>query len=412
MRLVPIGGGAGVDLEGDGELDGGVGGVDHDAADDGDGRLDLRIGDLEDEFVMHLQEHGGVEFCAREGLLHADHGAADNVGGGALDGGVDGGALVKGAFLRGARGDLREMAAAAEHGADIAIGADEAFRLLHIVADAGEAFEIFLDVGAGLLAANAELVGEAEGGNAVNNAEIDRLGAAAHLRIHVLDGNAKHFGRCHGVNVDAVGEGFGELRDMGHVGEDAQLDLGVIRRDEFVARNGDEGRADFAARLGADGDVLDVRLGGREPPCRGRGERERGVDAFGDGVDEAGQRIGIGGFEFGELTPFEDLAGKFMALVSEFLEDLGAGGPCAGGGFLGAGQAHFAEEEIAELFGRAEIEGLAGQRVDIMFEAGHGLGEFAREAGEDLPVDRDAASFHPREHRGEGALQPSTRPAT
>jgi len=153
------------------------------------------------------------------------------------------------------------------------------------------------------------------------------------------------------------------------------------------------------------GDVLDVRLGGREPPCRGRGERERGVDAFGDGVDEAGQRIGIGGFELGELTPFEDLAGEFMALVSEFLEDLGASGPCAGGGFLGAGQAHFAEEEIAELFGRAEIEGLAGQRVDIMFEAGHGLGEFAREAGEDLPVDRDAALLHAGEDGDERALE-------
>jgi hypothetical protein len=48
--------------------------------------------------------------------------------------------------------------------------------LVHVVLDAGEALEIGLDVVASLRLRDAQLVGEAEGGNAVDDAEIDRLG--------------------------------------------------------------------------------------------------------------------------------------------------------------------------------------------------------------------------------------------
>ena len=55
-------------------------------------------------------------------------------------------------------------------------GVDEA-------ADAGVAFEIRFDVGAGFLLIDVELRGQAEGGDAVDDAEVDGLGAGAGLLI-------------------------------------------------------------------------------------------------------------------------------------------------------------------------------------------------------------------------------------
>ena len=55
-------------------------------------------------------------------------------------------------------------------------------------------------------------------------------------------------------------ERLAQLGLAGDVGEDAQLDLRVVRRDEPVARLGHEGGADLASELGADGDRLQVRV--------------------------------------------------------------------------------------------------------------------------------------------------------
>jgi hypothetical protein len=43
------------------------------------------------------------------------------------------------------------------------------------------------------------------------------------------------FRRRHGVNVDAVGKGLFQLRDIGHMGEHAQFDLAVVGRDQHMA---------------------------------------------------------------------------------------------------------------------------------------------------------------------------------
>ena len=48
------------------------------------GCLDLLVRHLEHQFVMHLQQHLRGEPRLRERRLHADHGAADDVGGRAL----------------------------------------------------------------------------------------------------------------------------------------------------------------------------------------------------------------------------------------------------------------------------------------------------------------------------------------
>jgi hypothetical protein len=77
---------------------GGMGRVDHDLAHERDGGLHLRLWRLEDQFVMHLQQHPRIQARAHQSFVHADHGAADDVGGGALNGRIDRRAFVEGAL--------------------------------------------------------------------------------------------------------------------------------------------------------------------------------------------------------------------------------------------------------------------------------------------------------------------------
>src|SRR5690606_22901015 len=64
------------------------------------------------------------------------------------------------------------------------------------------------------------------------------------------------------------------LRLVGDSGSGPQLDLGVVRDDEAVARSGHESLTQFAAP-----DVLEVRLLRGEAPGGGAGRLEAGVDA-------------------------------------------------------------------------------------------------------------------------------------
>jgi hypothetical protein len=85
--------------------------------------------------------------------------------------------------------------------------------------------EVFLDVGGGLFARDAELVGETECRNAVDDAEIDRLGAAPDFARHALDRHAEHFRCRHGVNVQTVAKRLLQHGNVGDLGEQPQLDL-------------------------------------------------------------------------------------------------------------------------------------------------------------------------------------------
>ena len=117
------------------------------------------------------------------------------------------------------------MDLAPEQGLDEAALARDSHGLVHIVADAGVALEVGVDIGARLAALDAEIARQAEGGDAVDDAEIDRLGAPAHERVHVGDRHAKHLRGGHGVNVLTLGEGLLQGLDAGDVGDDAQFDL-------------------------------------------------------------------------------------------------------------------------------------------------------------------------------------------
>ena len=75
----------------------------------------------------------------------------------------------------------------------------------------------------------------------------------------------QHLGRGRRVHVLAALEDLLQHLLAGDVGEDAQLDLRVVGGDQAAPVLGDEAAADLAAELRPDRDVLEVRVGARQP---------------------------------------------------------------------------------------------------------------------------------------------------
>ena len=106
--------------------------------------------DVEEEFVVDLEGHAGAEFALGDGGVDAEHGELDEVGGGALQRRVDGGALGEAAHVGVAGLDVGDGADAAEVGADGLVAADGFEGLVDEAADAVVALEVGFDVGAWL----------------------------------------------------------------------------------------------------------------------------------------------------------------------------------------------------------------------------------------------------------------------
>ncbi len=200
-----------------------------------------------------------------------------------------------------------------------------------------------------------------------------------------------------------LAEGVLQRVDPGHVGGKAQLDLAVIGGEQQMARLGDEGAADLAALLGADRNVLDVGLARREPPGRGDGELEAGVDAAGLRLDLVDERVGIGRFQLLELAPVEDAARQIVG-EGELLQHRGVGRIGAGLALLAAGQAELAEQHVAQLLRRADVELVAGEDIGLALVLGHALREIRGEGVQRLAVDLDALPLHLGDDRRERPL--------
>ena len=113
-----------------------LGGVLHLVPDEVLHGLALPGDDVEEEFVVDLEGHAGVEAAVADGFVDAQHGDLDEVGGGALQGGVDGGALGEATHVGVARGDIGDGADAAEDGLDGTFAADGGEGVFDELADA------------------------------------------------------------------------------------------------------------------------------------------------------------------------------------------------------------------------------------------------------------------------------------
>ena len=119
------------------------------------------------------------------------------------------------------------------------------------------------------------------------------------------------------MNVLSFGKGAHQQRIFAKMRHQPQLDLRVIGRDEHISRRRDEGRADLAAQFRLDGNVLQVRIGGRQAPGRGAHLVEGGVDApFRIGQQRQG--INVVGLELGQLPVLQHLARNLVMLRQLF----------------------------------------------------------------------------------------------
>ena len=102
----------------------------------------------------------------------------------------------------------------------------------------------------------------------------------AHRRRDVLGRDPEDLGPDEAVQVLARAERLDEPLVAGEVRHDPHLDLRVVgRHQRLEAVADDEELADAPALLGADRDVLQVGVGGAEPPGRGDGLQVGRVDA-------------------------------------------------------------------------------------------------------------------------------------
>ncbi len=71
-----------------------------------------------------------------------------------------------------------------------------------------------------------------------------------------IQGHAVNGCRGGGMDILPGAEGSQHRLVLRHVGHDAQLDLGIIHREQHVSGAGNKASPHLAADLGADGDVL------------------------------------------------------------------------------------------------------------------------------------------------------------
>ena len=204
------------------------------------------------------------------------------------------------------------------------------------------------------------------------------------------------------MDVLAAGERLKQAGILRKRGEDAELDLRVVGGEELVvALARDEGAADFAALRGADGDVLEVGVLRVEASGAGGELIKSGVDAAigGNGIR---QRIDVSREELARFAVLEHLGNDGMER-RERGERLLVGGILAGLGFLRVlAEGEFAEEDLAELLGRADIEGGSGVLVDGGFQPREVGAKFFAHVFERDGIEADAFVFHGGEDGQQG----------
>src|SRR6266481_864823 len=221
----------------------------HELAHQGAHDVKFGFGDFEDQFVVHLEGHAGPQVALAESGVDTDHGELDQVRGGALQRGVDGGAFGEPALVGVLAMDVRNRPDTSEQ---------RRYSLLAAGLFKGQADELL-----GFSGFDAQLLREAECGETVNDAKINDLSLAAVVRGDQQRRNAKNLGGCEGMDVVSAAKGFDQQRVFRIVGEQAELNLRVVRGQQDVAGLGGEGSTDLTAKFGANGNVLQVRVGRR-----------------------------------------------------------------------------------------------------------------------------------------------------
>ena len=261
--------------------------------------------------------------------------------------------------------------------------------------DSREALEIGVDHRLRLVGIDLQPLGQTPARDAVENGEVDRLGAGTGVALLT----AKQFARGAIVDVLAGGKGLFQRRDIGNMRRQPELDLAIVGSQYDIAGRGHKGLPDLPPDFGADRNILQIGLGRGQASGLRPAQRIGGVNPSGLRVNLLLQRIGIGGFQLRQLPPVDDLLGNRFAVAGQPLEHRNIGRILPRLALLATLEAKLAEQDFTKLLGAADRETLPGQFVDLQFQLGHLLGKGGREPRQLLTVHQHAGCFHPGNHR-------------
>src|SRR3954449_8684533 len=103
------------------------------------------------------------------------------------------------------------------------------------------------------------------------------------------------------MNVVATPVGLDQQIILGKMGEQPQLDLRIISRQQNMSGFRSESCTNLAPQFGANGYVLQVRIGRRQPSRRGSGLSERSMETPARPAQQLRQRVNVSGFQLCEL---------------------------------------------------------------------------------------------------------------
>src|SRR6185312_546598 len=95
-------------------------------------------------------------------------------------------------------------------------------------------------------------------------------------------------------------------------GQQPQLNLRVVSREQNTSGLGNERGANLATQLRANGNILQVWIDGREPARRRSRLVERGMETLGSGIQQQRQRVHVCALELGVLAVVQNQARNFV----------------------------------------------------------------------------------------------------
>src|SRR3990172_4079498 len=274
--------------------------------------LHLLCRDLEEEFVVNLEYHPASQALCLKPSMDPYHGELDDVGGAPLDGGVDRNPLAKLPDAIVAARQLRQIPPSLEECRDIAGLLCLCQGLFDKLPDPFVSGEVVINILLCLLLGDADVGCQSKGAHPVHNAEVDRLCPAAHLRGDLRRRESEDL--CRGPRMDVLTllECGSQQLIPGHVGQDTEFDLGVIRRQEQTPLVCRKGLPDPLSHIRPYGNILEIGLAARQPPCGCYRLTEGGVHTAGGRIYESEEGVYIGGFEFCNLPVAEYLRRELM----------------------------------------------------------------------------------------------------
>ena len=250
---------------------------------------------------------------------------------------------------------------------------------------------------------NAKPLRDTVGRHAVSDAIGELFDLIAHRRSDLTQLDAINFGGDRRVKVVPLGKGLAKRLVLGKMGEHPQLDLRVIRRQQYVSRRGDKSAADLPAQLAANRNILQVGRARGQAPGRRRRLLVGRVDAPALGIDQRQQHLAETVLELRHLAVFEQGGDNRMAAGK--LLQLGGVGGVAGFDLASLRQGQLVEENALQLQIGVDVELFSGELLNRPLQSRHFLSEVSVEFLEIIAIDENAGVLHAREHLDQRKLQ-------